>query len=90
MGQLMYTTSMSLDGYVADADGDFGWGAPDAEIFDMHVGRMAETSAEVLGRKTYDLMRYWESLRRTGAGRLQNMSSPADGRRSRKWSCRRR
>lgn len=61
MGQLMYTTSMSLDGYVADADGDFGWGAPDAEIFDMHVDRMAEISAEVLGRKTYDLMRYWES-----------------------------
>lgn len=33
----------------------------------MHVERMAETSAEVLGRKTYDLMRYWESAPEDGS-----------------------
>ncbi len=84
MGQLMYTTSMSVDGYVADADGDFGWGAPDAEIFDMHGDRMAETSADVLDRKTYDLMRYWESPPEDGSWTAAELVFPAGGRRSRK------
>ena len=31
MVKLVYSTICSLDGYVADADGDFGWAAPDDE-----------------------------------------------------------
>ncbi|TWS22641.1 deaminase, partial [Tsukamurella conjunctivitidis] len=61
MGTLSYTATVSVDGYVADADGDFQWSAPGDEVFDFHVERMAAVSTEVLGRKTYQLMRYWES-----------------------------
>lgn len=61
MGSLSYTTSMSLDGFVADADGDFQWAAPGPEVFAFHVERMHAVSTEVLGRHTYALMKYWET-----------------------------
>ena len=60
MGTLSYTATISVDGYAADADGNFDWSAPDDEVFQAHIGRMSEVSGEVLGRKTYELMTYWE------------------------------
>jgi hypothetical protein len=32
MAQLIYSAVMSLDGYVADKDGKFGWAEPDEEV----------------------------------------------------------
>lgn len=61
MGTLSYTATISLDGYVADADGDFQWSGPDDEVFRFHVERMGPVSHEILGRHTYELMRYWYS-----------------------------
>jgi dihydrofolate reductase len=60
VGILSYTVTMSLDGYAADAGGDFQWSAPSGPVFAAHVDRMAEVSTEVLGRKTFGLMQYWE------------------------------
>ena len=60
MGTLNYTATVSLDGYVADAGGNFQWSAPSGPVFAAHVDRMAEVSIEVLGRKTFELMQYWE------------------------------
>ena len=62
MGNLMFTATVSLDGYVADRNGDFQWTGPSDEMFALHIDRMAEVSTEVLGRKTYALMEYWENL----------------------------
>lgn len=61
MGTLSYTAAVSLDGYVADAEGDFQWSGPDDEVFRFHVERMRPVSHEILGRNTYELMRYWYS-----------------------------
>jgi dihydrofolate reductase len=61
MGTLSYTATVSLDGYVADASGDFQWSAPSEPAFAAHVDRLAEVSTEVLGRKTFGLMQYWET-----------------------------
>ena len=61
MGTLCYTATISLDGYVVDADGHFQWAGPDDEVFRFHVDRMGAVSHEILGRRTYDLMRYWYS-----------------------------
>ncbi|WP_291793824.1 dihydrofolate reductase family protein [Brevibacterium sp.] len=61
MGTLSFTATVSLDGYAADASGDFQWSAPDGEVFQFHIERMAAVSTEVLGRRTYQLMRYWEA-----------------------------
>lgn len=59
MGTLSYTATVSLDGYVADTSGDFQWSGPSDDVFRFHVERMGPVSHEVLGRNTYDLMRYW-------------------------------
>jgi hypothetical protein len=32
MAKLIYSTITSLDGYVADEDGNFDWAAPDEEV----------------------------------------------------------
>ncbi|WP_396926226.1 dihydrofolate reductase family protein [Mycolicibacterium sp.] len=61
MGKLIFTATVSIDGYAADADGDFQWSAPNTAVFDAHVDRMAAVSTEVLGRKTFELMQYWET-----------------------------
>jgi dihydrofolate reductase len=62
MGILSYGATISLDGYVADADGDFQWSAPGDPVFAAHLERMATVSTEVLGRKTYELMQYWQTF----------------------------
>src|SRR5690554_1909535 len=32
MGRLIYSAIASVDGYIADEHGEFGWAAPDAEV----------------------------------------------------------
>jgi len=61
MGTLSFTATVSIDGYAAGPDGDFQFGAPSEEVFRFHVERMAAISTEILGRRTYELMHYWES-----------------------------
>ncbi|WP_203138017.1 dihydrofolate reductase family protein [Microbacterium sp. JZ31] len=61
MGTLSYTATVSIDGYVNDATGDFNWSGPSDEVFQLHVERMAAVSTEVLGRNTFLLMQYWET-----------------------------
>jgi hypothetical protein len=56
MGTLAYVVTVSIDGYAADADGDFRWTAPTEAVFAVHLDRMAEVSTEVPGRRTYALM----------------------------------
>lgn len=60
MGVLNFAATISLDGYAADAAGDFQWTVPSDPVFDLHLERIAAVSTEVLGRKTYELMKYWE------------------------------
>lgn len=61
MGTLGYTATISVDGFVNDSDGDFRWSEPSEEVFRYHVERMATVSTEVMGRRTYELMTYWET-----------------------------
>lgn len=60
MGTLNYAATVSLDGYAADRAGGIAWAAPDAEVFAFHLQRMREVTTEILGRRTYSMMQYWE------------------------------
>lgn len=60
MANVIYSMSSSLDGYIADADGDFNWSAPDAELHAFHNERVGGQSAQLLGRRLYETMLYWE------------------------------
>ena len=61
MATLMYSTIMSLDGYVADEDGNFDWAAPDEEAhtFINHLERPVGTY--LFGRRMCEVMVWWET-----------------------------
>jgi dihydrofolate reductase len=62
MGRLIYSMSVSLDGYIAGPDGDFDWGAPSPELHSFHNERVRELSVHLLGRRLYETMTYWETV----------------------------
>ncbi|MEU7002619.1 dihydrofolate reductase family protein [Nonomuraea sp. NPDC046570] len=61
MGKLIYSMITSLDGYVSDSDGNFGWGRPEEETHEFinEHGRLIGTY--LYGRRMYDTMVYWET-----------------------------
>jgi dihydrofolate reductase len=56
MGKLIYGFGVSADGYVADAAGDFGWAAPDAELHRYWNDLVRSVEVSLYGRKLYELM----------------------------------
>lgn len=62
MGRLLYVGIGSLDGYIADTDGDFQWCAPDEEVHAYLNERDRAVSAELYGRRTYEIMKVWETF----------------------------
>lgn len=61
MVKVIYTTIASLDGYVADEDGDFGWAAPDEEVHAFVNDLERQVGTYLCGRRLYEVMRYWET-----------------------------
>lgn len=61
MGKLIYSMITSLDGYVSDRDGNFGWGAPDEESHQFMNDLMRSTGTYLYGRRMYEVMAYWEN-----------------------------
>jgi dihydrofolate reductase len=62
MAKLIYSMLMSLDGYIEDEHGRFGWGAPgDAELH-AYINALASSLGTYLyGRRMYETMVYWET-----------------------------
>jgi dihydrofolate reductase len=61
MRKLIYSMGVSLDGFIAGPDGDFGWSAPDEELHRFHNQQMREIGAHLCGRRLYEVMVYWET-----------------------------
>ena len=61
MGNVTYSMTMSLDGYIAGPGGDIGWTAPDDELFQFHLEQVRAVDAHVCGRGLYETMVYWET-----------------------------
>ena len=62
MAKLIYSMIMSLDGYVEDERGDFGWGAPEDEGLHSYINELASSVGTYLyGRRMYETMVYWET-----------------------------
>jgi dihydrofolate reductase len=59
--RLIYSMSVSLDGYIAGPDGAIDWGAPDEELHRFHNEQVRELGAHLLGRRLYETMVYWET-----------------------------
>lgn len=61
MGRLIYSSITSLDGYIADSDGEFDWSAPDAEVHAFVNDRERPIGTYLYGRRLYEVMTYWET-----------------------------
>jgi len=61
MAKLIYSTITSLDGYVADEDGNFDWAAPDEEVHTFVNDLERPVGTYLYGRRMYETMVYWET-----------------------------
>jgi dihydrofolate reductase len=61
VAKLIYSAITSLDGYVADEDGNFDWAAPDAEVHAFVNDLERPIGTYLYGRRMYDVMANWES-----------------------------
>jgi dihydrofolate reductase len=62
--RLIYSMSVSLDGYINGPDGTFDWSVPDEELHQFHNDRVRELGCHLLGRRLYETMVYWETVDR--------------------------
>jgi dihydrofolate reductase len=61
MRSVTYSMGVSLDGYIVGPDGDFGWTAPDEEVFRFVTDQIREVGVHLMGRRLYETMLYWET-----------------------------
>ena len=58
---LLFSMSVSVDGFIADREGAFEWSAPSEELFRFHTARVSELGGCLLGRRLYETMLVWET-----------------------------
>jgi dihydrofolate reductase len=61
MAQLLYVMNASLDGYIADEDGNFDWGEPGEEYYSSINDLLRPVGTYLYGRRLYELMQVWET-----------------------------
>ena len=61
MAKLIYSAITSLDGYVADEDGNFDWAAPDEEVHTFVNDLERSVGTYLYGRRIYQVMDVWET-----------------------------
>ena len=68
---VIYSMSVSLDGFIAGPDGDIGWSAPDAVQMRFHIEQTRHIAAHLCGRSLYQEMLVWETAERTMYGEAE-------------------
>lgn len=61
MAKLIYSAIMSLDGYIADENGNFDWAAPDEEVHAFVNELERPVGTYLYGRGMYDVMAVWDN-----------------------------
>ena len=62
MARLVYANLTSLDLYVNDANGNFEWAAPDAEVHAFVNELEQPIAAYLYGRRLYEIMQVWDTM----------------------------
>jgi len=62
VGTLIYTALCSLDGFIADDDGNFDWAEPKEDVHSFINGLEALNDIVLYGRKLYEIMVAWEDM----------------------------
>ncbi len=58
---LIYSMSVSVDGFIADRQGAFGWTDPSEEQFRFHLAQTRELGGYLCGRRLYQTMLVWDT-----------------------------
>src|SRR3954449_800380 len=61
MPRLIYSMSVSVDGFIADREGAFAWGVPSDELFRFHLDQVRGLGSCPLRRRLYETMLVWET-----------------------------
>jgi dihydrofolate reductase len=61
MRKVIYSMSVSLDGFIAGPNGEIDWSAPDEELHRFHNQQTREIGAHFCGRRLYEEMKYWDT-----------------------------
>ena len=61
MAKLIYSAIASLDGYVADEDGNFDWAEPDERVHAFINDLERSVGTHLYGRRMYETMAAWET-----------------------------
>jgi dihydrofolate reductase len=62
MAKLIYSAITSLDGYVADEEGEFDWAEPDEEVHSFVNDLYRSVGTELYGRRMYEVLVAWETV----------------------------
>jgi dihydrofolate reductase len=58
---VIFSMSISLDGFIAGPGGEIDWSPPDEELHRFHNEQTRELDAHFCGRRLYETMVYWET-----------------------------
>jgi dihydrofolate reductase len=62
MAKLIYSSIASLDGYIADEDGNFDWAEPDEDVHTLVNDLARPVGTFLLGRRMYEVLVAWETM----------------------------
>jgi hypothetical protein len=77
MAKLIYSSIASLDGYVADEDGNFDWGEPDQEVHTFVNDLQRPVGTYLYGRRLYEVMVAWETMNLAGQPVVAPLGAPS-------------
>jgi len=59
--RLIYSAISSVDGFIEDLEGGFGWAAPDEEVHAFINDLERAIGTYLFGRRMYEIMQVWET-----------------------------
>lgn len=62
MAKLIYMAITSVDGFIEDVDGDFGWSMPDPELHQLYNDLERDIGTHLYGRRMYETMAVWQDM----------------------------
>jgi dihydrofolate reductase len=62
VGRLVYSTQVSLDGFITDRSGSFDFTEPDDEVHAFVNDSLRPVGTHLYGRRLYDVMVFWETV----------------------------